>query len=97
MFKFFDALILPVVTYDIMKLLSYLVILGNSWYDHQIWLPLTDAFKEILLATSTPERNGQTSTLKKIANDPIERLPQYVLKWTLGLPEQMQVSYCRLH
>ena len=70
MFKLFDALILPVVSYG-----------------HQIWLPFTDALKEISLTTSAPATNGQTSTLQKFVNDPIEGLYLSVLRWTFGLPK----------
>ena len=59
-FKLFDALILPVVSYGC-----------------QVWLPYTFTYQNLT--------SGADNILKKISQDPLERVHLSFLKWTLGV------------
>ena len=71
MFKLFDCLILPVVSYG-----------------HQIWLPFTNAAKEIITSIHGNKPEDRNNSLRHVSRDPIEQLHLSILKWTLGLPKR---------
>ena len=57
-------------------------------YGSQIWLPGTEAFKQMAVSLTEDKKSAvdNTSTcLSKIATDPIERLHLSFLKWTMGV------------
>ena len=65
------------------------LILPVAAYGSQVWLPGTEAFRQMAASLNEDQNKSavdNTSTrLSKIATDPIERLHLSLLKWTMGV------------